>query len=105
MEQAKLIFILTTIIGLFIASYLLPRIVEYVNVMEPHFVIQGFQDMASVSAEDSKAPEVKREPSPLVRKAMCGEQPCPEGTFCDDLSQTCTPLYPTSDVPEEGYYA
>lgn len=105
MEQAKIIFILSTIIGLMIASYVLPRIVEYVNVMEPHFAIQGFQDMAPVSLETSEPPEVKREPSPLVRKAMCGDQPCPEGTFCDDLSQTCTPLYPSSDVPEEGYYA
>lgn len=105
MEQAKLFFILTTILGLIIVSYFLPRIVEYVNVMEPHFAIQGFQDMASVSAQEPDIPDVNREPSPLVRKAMCGDQPCPEGTFCDDLSQTCTPLYPSSDVPEEGYYA
>lgn len=105
MEQTKLIFIITTVIGLFIASYFLPRIVSYVNVMEPHFAIQGFEDMAPVSLQESEPSEVKREPSSLIRKAMCGDKPCPEGTFCDDLSQTCTPLYPSSETPEEGYYA
>lgn len=110
MEPAKLIFIVTTVIGLILAAAILPRIVEFVNQQEPHFVISGFQDMQRAEAADA-APAIPtlqpmdREPSPLSRKAMCGNQVCPEGSFCDDLTQTCTSVYPSSSTPDEGYYA
>jgi hypothetical protein len=108
MEQAKLFFILSTIVGLILAMIILPRIVSYVDRMEPHFAISGFQDMPAPTSE--QAPRIEptglvKDPSSMVRKATCGTQVCPEGSFCDDLSQTCTPLYPSSDVPDEGYYA
>lgn len=109
MDQAKIIFIISTIVGLALAIIILPRIVSYVDRMEPHFAISGFQDMNGSPVNQSDVSTVPtiidKEPSSFVRKATCGNQVCPEGTFCDDLSQTCTPLYPSSETPDEGYYA
>jgi hypothetical protein len=110
MEEAKQIFIITTLVGLIVVAVILPKFIAYINRMEPHFAISGFQDMHPASVEEStRVPQIpsedKKEPSSLVRKALCGDEPCPEGTFCDDLTQTCVSLYPSSSTPDEGYYA
>lgn len=110
MEEAKQIFMITTLLGLIVAVVILPKIVAYIHRVEPHFVISGFQDMHPASVEEStRVPqipsEINKEPSSLIRKALCGDEPCPEGTFCDDLTQTCVSHYPSSTTPDEGYYA
>lgn len=107
MEQAKLAFIITTVIGLILVVAILPRFIEYLHEVEPHFVISGFQDMhpSPVDSVSTIPREMEKEPSSLIRKSLCGDSPCEEGTFCDDLTQTCVPLYPSSSTPDTGYYA
>ena len=109
MKEATVIFILTTIFMLFITVWILPQIVEWINREEAHFIISGFQDLAQHSAETiplpphSSSTEIKT--SPFFLSGVCNGIPCPEGTFCDEVSQSCISLSPAGNVPDTGYFS
>ena len=106
---------------LVVAVILLPIVIRYISAVEPHYVISGFQDLkAAAQVEETRNQVVADKgmgrtaqlpvwrPDPntdyLCRSPNGGDQPCPEGTFCDGASQSCVALY-SGGVPEEGYYA
>lgn len=122
MVRSKTMGLGAMLLVLVIAVVVLPMIVRYVDRMEPHFVA-GFEDMArpptvaeqmneAVSAVPSAAqsstlPAWRPDPNTdyLCRSPNNGDQPCPEGTFCDGASQRCIPNYVGGPVPDTGYYA
>lgn len=118
MKEATLLFVIGTTLCLFLSVWLLPKIVAWIEREEVHFVISGFQDLASshpvhtesvstsqVSTSQVSVPPMEQRSSPFFRSGMCNGTPCPEGTFCDEVSQTCISLYPSSETPDTGYYS
>ena len=104
------------------AVMILPAFVRWVSAIEPHYVISGFQDLnAAAQVEEtrnqvlsvpqmgqtSQLPVWRPDPNTdyVCRSPGGGDQPCPEGTFCDGSSQSCVSLYAGGDVPSDGYYA
>jgi len=99
------------------AVVVLPMIVRYINRMEPHFVISGFQDLAAAGNGPVRVPAQAASNSmggsyhpDQNTNYLCGSpngsgQSCPEGTFCDGLTQSCVKIYPGGDVPDTGYYS
>jgi hypothetical protein len=109
---------------LVVAVVVLPMIVHYVERMEPHFVVSGFQDLAAggqrpaTQSDDavhvppqaslnsmSKMYHPDPNTSYLCRAPNGSDRPCPEGTFCDGLTQSCVSNYPGGNVPDIGYYS
>jgi len=100
---------------LIIAVVLLPMIVRYIDKMEPHYVISGFQNKEASSGMAVRVPAGAAGMAPtyhpdantdyLCRSPNGSDKPCPEGTFCDGLTQSCVPVYPGGAVPETGYFA
>jgi heme exporter protein D len=107
---------------LVIAVTLLPIVIRYLSAVEPHYVISGFQDLKAAAQVEETRNQVVADsgmgrtaqlpvwrPDPntdyLCRSPNGGDQPCPEGTFCDGASQSCVAQYVGGAVPEEGYYA
>lgn len=108
--------------ALVVAVVVLPLVVRWLTSMEPHYVISGFQDLnAAASVEETRnqvlsAPQMGStaqlpvwRPDPntdyVCRSPGGGDQPCPEGTFCDGPSQSCIALSHSGEAPSEGYYA
>lgn len=117
------------LVFLVVAVVILPILVRYVNRWE----VSGFQNMQettttgasdSFASSDSLGASVAMEnavtavPSgmgasgqlsavagPLCRSPNNGDQPCPEGTFCDGVTQTCVSSFVGGAVPDSGYYA
>jgi len=107
-------------IVLVIAIVFLPIVVKYINRMETHYSISGFQNQqAPAPTQVQHAQQGMQIPSMpsaqtyvpdantnyLCRAPHGGSEPCPEGTFCDGLSQSCVPNYMGGAVPDAGYYA
>jgi len=99
---------------LVVAVAILPMIVRYIDRMEPHYLVSGFQNPQSASSESVHVPagasssmQSMYRPDPntdyICRSA--NGQPCPEGTRCDGLTQTCVPVYMGGAVPETGYFS
>lgn len=124
MAHSKAMGIGAMFIVLVVAIVILPIIVKYLNRMETHYSISGFQNQQAHQEQDSqnKQPEGMQSPQiPLMPSAqtyvpdantdyLCraphgGSEPCPEGTFCDGLTQSCIPNYMGGAVPDQGYYA
>jgi hypothetical protein len=120
MAHPKAMGIGAMLVLLVVAVVLLPMIVRYIDRMEPHYVISGFQDLAQAQNEVSSGPvRVPTQPSnPMASVAYpdpntmyrCGSpngngQSCPEGTFCDGPTNSCVPLYVGGDVPDVGFFA
>jgi len=89
------------------AVVLLPMLVRYIDKMEPHYVISGFQDMQiqnvpAVAAQSDYAPD--KNTSYLCNVDASGKS-CPEGTFCDGLTKSCISNYVGGPVPNTGYYS
>jgi hypothetical protein len=115
MKETTVFFILTTVLMLLAAVWILPKIVEWINREEAHFIISGFQDLSqqeekgeslsqeSLSSSPPSPPPVKT--SPFFLSGVCNGIPCPEGTFCDDVSQTCISLSPPGTAPDTGYFS
>lgn len=103
---------------LIVSVIVLPMIVRYINRIEPHFVISGFQDLQN-AAEAVASDAVQNIPSVSGMSApsyhpdkntnyMCRSvngQPCPEGTRCDGITNSCIPLMPKGSNDVVGYYA
>lgn len=109
MKDTTLFFIIICLFILLSAVWILPQIVEWINREEAHFIISGFQDMAQqqdVAQPPSSPPSSTTFPvSPFFRSGVCNGIPCPEGTFCDDVSQTCISLNAKGEVPDTGYFS
>lgn len=107
---------------LVVSVMILPALVRWLSTMEPHYVISGFQDLnAAARVEETRdqvlsppqlgttaqLPVWRPDPNTdyLCRSPGGGDQPCPEGTFCDGTSQSCIPTHVGGNVPSEGYYA
>ena len=99
---------------LVVAVVVLPMIVRYIDRMEPHYVISGFQDLAQAHNDSIRVPPQASQS--MVNSShsnpanMCGSpngngQSCPEGTFCDGASQSCVPIFVGGAVPDIGYYS
>jgi len=118
MAHPKAMGIGAMLVLLVLAVVVLPMIVRYINRMEPHFVISGFQDLAQanapgssiqVPAQASQSMASMYHPDPNTNY-MCGSpngngQSCPEGTFCDGTTQSCVPTFVGGAVPDTGYYS
>jgi hypothetical protein len=122
MAHSKAMGLSAMFVLLVIAVVLLPMVVRYVVAVEPHYVISGFQDLnAAAKVEDirdqvvsdgamnrtAQLPVWRPDPNTdyICRSPNGGDQPCPEGTFCDGTSQSCVSQYMGGGVPTEGYYA
>ena len=106
---------------LVVSVVILPKIVQYLNGVETHYMISGFQDMqqngvlqrddevAGVPAigSASKLPTWRPDSNTdyLCRSPNESGSPCPEGTFCDGTTQSCIPMYVGGPVPSEGYFS
>ena len=122
MAHPKAMGIGAMLVLLVAAVVVLPMIVRYIDRMEPHFVISGFQDLAQAQAQgdSSNGPvRVPAQPSNSMASMyhpdpntnyMCGSpngngQSCPEGTFCDGSSQSCISTSIGGAVPDIGYFS
>jgi hypothetical protein len=125
MVRSKSMGIGSMFVLLVAAVVVLPMIVRYVNRMEAHYIISGFQNqnknqsMDSESENDSSVtgvPAIGRasqlptwRPDPntdyLCRSPNENGQPCPEGTFCDGTTQACIPNFVGGPVPSTGYFS
>jgi hypothetical protein len=113
---------------LVLAVVLLPMVVRYVNRMETHYMIAGFQNMngnkmngpdEDKSNDDSvqdipaigsasKLPTWRPDPNTdyLCRSPNENGQPCPEGTFCDGTTQSCVPTFIGGSLSSiSGYFS
>lgn len=125
MTQSKTMGIGAMFVLLVVAVVVLPMFVRWVDSMETHFVISGFQDLkanvgpngpstADGGVSDipaigsaSKLPTWRPDPNTdyLCRSPNEDGQPCPEGYFCDGTTQACIPTYVGGPVPSTGYYS
>jgi hypothetical protein len=118
---------------LVIVIALLPMLTRFVDRLTlPHFAIQGFQGGPNTSpsgptpsyssgpssadggvagipaiGSTSKLPTWRPDPNTdyLCRSPNEDGTPCPEGTFCDGLDQTCKPVFVGGPVPGVGYFS
>ena len=102
---------------LVVAVAILPMIVRYIDRMEPHYIISGFENQqASVQSESQDAVQVPSGASSMESmyrndsntEAICRSAngvPCPEGTRCDGLTRSCVPVYVGGAVPDTGYFS
>lgn len=120
---------------LVIVIVLLPMVVRFIERMTlPHFAIQGFQGGPNASPQKqditstyssgpssadggvagvpaigsaSKLPTWRPDANTdyLCRSPNEDGTPCPEGTFCDGLDQTCKPVFVGGPVPGIGYFS
>ena len=102
---------------LVVAVAILPMIVRYIDRMEPHYIISGFENpqasVQSVSQDAVQVPSGASSMETMYRndsntEAICRSangKPCPEGTRCDGLTQSCVPIYIGGAVPETGYFS
>lgn len=118
MARSKAMGIGAMFVLLVVAVILLPIIVRYVDRMDVHYSISGFQNeeapapshngVASVPSAASSMSQnyVKdRNTDYMCRSPNDGGQPCPEGTFCDGATQSCVNSYIGGAVPDTGYFA
>jgi hypothetical protein len=111
MSRPKAMGIGAMLVLLIVAVVILPIIVRYVNRMEPHFVVSGFQDLAAAASAQNQGDSI-RVPEPVASHSnFVSETPngsghsCPEGSFYDKSSNSCVIIYPGGDVPETGYFS
>jgi hypothetical protein len=127
MARSKSMGLGAMLVLLVLAVVLLPMVVRYVNRMENHYIISGFQNMNGNkmngpdeensnddSVQDipaigsaSKLPTWRPDPNTdyLCRSPNENGQPCPEGMFCDGTTQSCVPNYVGGPVPSLGYFS
>ncbi len=128
MARSKSMGLGAMLLLLVLSVVLLPMIVRYVNRMENHYMISGFQNMnggnkmngpdEENSNDDSvqnipaigsasKLPTWRPDPNTdyLCRSPNENGQPCPEGMFCDGTTQSCVPNYVGGPVPSLGYFS
>lgn len=122
MTRSKSMGLGAMLVLLVLAVVLLPMVVRYVNRMENHFIVSGFQNMNESSQENgnndsvqdipaigsaSKLPTWRPDPNTdyLCRSPNENGQPCPEGMFCDGTTQSCVPNYVGGAVPSLGYFS
>lgn len=117
MAHTKAMGLGAMLILLVAAVVILPMVVRFIDRSEPHYVISGFQNMApaqgdgnsvrvpagATSAAPAYQPDVNT--NYLCRAPNGSSQPCPEGTFCDGLTQSCVPNYVGGNVPDVGYFS
>ena len=108
MSNPKAMGIGAMLILLVAAVVLLPMLVKYIDKMEPHYIISGFQDMQEVHNVPSvQAPTTynRDKNTTYLCNVDASGQTCPEGTFCDGATQSCISNYVGGAVPESGYYS
>jgi len=117
MAHPKAMGIGAMLVLLVLAVVVLPMIVRYIDRMEPHFVISGFQDLAQHSNGPVHVPAQAASSSMSAMYVpdantsyLCGSpngngQSCPEGTFCDGVTQSCVKTYVGGAVPDTGYFS
>lgn len=126
MARSKSMGLGAMLVLLVLAVVLLPMVVRYVNRIENHYMISGFQNMnqsngtRSNGDDDdstvqdipaigsaSKLPTWRPDPNTdyLCRSPNENGQPCPEGMFCDGTTQSCVPNYVGGAVPSLGYFS
>ena len=98
---------------LVVAVAILPMVVRFIDRMEPHYIISGFENPQQASQESVRVPagassmESMYRPDPntdyICRSA--NGVPCPEGTRCDGLTRSCVPVYVGGAVPDKGYFS
>lgn len=94
---------------LVVAVIVLPMIVRYIDNRE-RFVVSHFEDMMVHNVPTAQTgPDITSNKDIntdyFCRSPNGGGVPCPEGTFCDGVSQKCVPNYVGGAVPSVGYYA
>ena len=110
MSRPKAMGIGAMLVLLVAAVIILPMIVRYINRMEPHFVISGFQDLAAAEAV-SQGDSVRVPAHVTSNNSFVSDTPnnsgqsCPEGTFYDKSSNSCVSIYAGGAVPEVGYFS
>lgn len=132
MARSKTMGIGAMFVVLVIAVAILPMIVRFVGTLETsHFVVQGFQDIAADeerlnqnteslsnnigSGEVSNIPSISgystsnwhpdSNTNYMCRSPNDSGQPCPEGQFCDGVTQSCVPTSVGGPVPSTGYFS
>lgn len=124
MARSKSMGLGAMLVLLVLSVVLLPMVVRYVNRMENHFIISGFQNMNQSNGNTSngddgtvqdipaigsasKLPTWRPDPNTdyLCRSPNENGQPCPEGMFCDGTTQSCVPNYVGGAVPSLGYFS
>ena len=121
MARSKSMGIGAMFVLLVVAIIVLPLIVKYVNRLDTHYIISGFQDVATTdsgASDDrvagipsigsaSKLPTWRPDANTdyLCRSPNEDGKPCPEGYFCDGTTQSCIPTYVGGNVPSVGYYS
>jgi hypothetical protein len=134
MARSKTMGIGAMFVVLVIAVAILPMIVRFVGTLETsHFVVQGFQDIAAEAEEavlkqntvslsgNVGDGEVSNIPSIsgysttnwhpdsntnyICRSPNDSGEPCPEGHFCDGVTQACIPTSVGGPVPSTGYFS
>jgi len=113
MAHTKAMGIGAMFVLLVVAVILLPIIVRYIDKLDVHYTISGFQDHSE--GEVSGVPPMPASTSLSYphdpntdyncRSPHAGGEPCPEGTFCDGYSQKCVKNYVGGPVPTVGYYS
>jgi hypothetical protein len=118
MNNSKAMGLGGMLLFLVLAVVLLPMLVRFIDMMEPHYV-SGFEDMEKEEVAEGMANMVDNVPSvprpqtyhpDANRDYMCSSpngsgESCPEGTFCDGSSQSCIKTYVGGDVPDVGYFS
>lgn len=89
------------------AVVLLPMVVRYIDKMEPHFIISGFEDMQveNVPVVNAQESYNRDKNTTYLCNVDASGKSCPEGTFCDGSTQSCVSNYIGGPVPATGYYS
>jgi hypothetical protein len=108
MAHSKAMGIGAMFVLLVVAVILLPMIVRYIDSKE-RFVVSQLNDTVQNIPTVPMGPNITSDKDPntdyLCRAPNGGSVPCPEGTFCDGLTQKCIPNFVGGEVPSVGYYS
>jgi hypothetical protein len=101
----------TMFVLLVVCVALLPMLVRYIDTIDVHYNISGFENSIPQVSTDStmrgKNVTIERDSN---TNYMCNSpngngESCPEGTFCDGTTQSCVSIYPRGGGEVVGYYA
>jgi hypothetical protein len=116
MARVKAMGIGAMFILLVVVIIALPMFIKFVARMTgEHYMISGFRDGPDGSDEVKNVPGAAAggrlstyrpdaNTDYICRSPNESGTPCPEGTYCDGVDQSCKPIY-VGGVAETGYYA
>jgi len=113
MARSKSMGIGAMFVLLVVVIILLPIVVRYIDRMDVHYSISGFQGYSDDEVKSvphvASAPNSNYVPDPntayLCNSPNNSGESCPEGTFCDGASQTCLKKTVPATSDAMGYYS